>query len=71
MDYQVTWSPEALIDVEAIAGYIARDSRHYASAVVSRIISDSRNLARFPLMNRVVPEVGDNNIRECFIIAID
>ena len=33
-DQVVIWSPEALEDVDDIAGYIARDSVFYAAAVV-------------------------------------
>jgi len=44
MDYQVIWSPEALDDVDDIAGYIAKDSPQYAQAVVEQVITRSRNL---------------------------
>ncbi len=37
MDLEVRWSPEATEDLEAIAGYIARDSEYYARAVVHAI----------------------------------
>jgi plasmid stabilization system protein ParE len=35
---RVIWSASALADVEAIAAYIARDSEHYASVVVERML---------------------------------
>jgi toxin ParE1/3/4 len=38
MDTRVSWSPEALEDVDAIAAYIAKDSPFYASAVVQKIL---------------------------------
>ena len=66
MDYQVTWSPRAVEDLEAIAQYIALDSGAYAAAVVKTILDITRNLSRFPLAGRVVPEFGDENIREWF-----
>jgi len=60
----VVWSPRALADVEAIATYIASDSATYAKAVVRRIVSLTRTLARFPKSGRKVPEFDDENIRE-------
>ena len=66
MAHRVTWSPRALSDLEAIAAYIAADSPSYAKAVVRRVISSTRTLARFPQSGRVVPEFGRNDIRELF-----
>ena len=67
MEYQVTWSPEAIEDLESISEYIERDSLFYAQSVVSRILEASRNIKEFPLIGRVLPEIGDENIRERFI----
>ena len=64
MDYQVVWSPKALEDVDAIAAYIARDSATYAAAVVNKIIETTRNLSDFPSLGRIVPELGEETIRE-------
>ena len=64
MDYRVSWSPEALDDVEAIAEYIERDSPIYARAVVQKLLDAARNLNTFPNAGRVVPELGDDTIRE-------
>jgi len=64
MDYQVSWSPEALDDVDAIAAYIARDSVFYAEAVVSRVRDVSRSLRKFPYRGRVVPEFAISELRE-------
>ena len=69
MGLEVTWSPEAMEDLELIAEYIARDSEFYARSVVTEILSVSRNIHEFPLIGRVVPEVGDENIRERFIYS--
>ncbi len=69
MDYRVTWSPEALNDVDAIADYIHRDSRVYARAVAEKIIEASRNLKGFPNAGRVVPELGAETIRERFVYS--
>ena len=69
MEYRVTWSPEALEDLESIAEYIGRDSLFYAQSVVSKILGESRNIKEFPLIGRVVPELGNENIRERFIYS--
>jgi len=67
MDYRVDWSPEAVEDLEAIAEYIRRDSPFYARAVVTSIVNLGRELGEFPQMGRVVPELGEEDIRERFV----
>lgn len=69
MDVKVAWSPEATEDLEAIADYIARDAEFYARAVVTEILSVSRNIGEFPLIGRVVPEIGEERIRERFVYS--
>ena len=69
MDLEVTWSPEAAEDVESIAEYIARDSAFYARAVVTEILAVARTVREFPSIGRVVPEIGDERIRERFIYS--
>ncbi|MFH1674346.1 MAG: type II toxin-antitoxin system RelE/ParE family toxin [Pseudomonadota bacterium] len=69
MDIEVEWSPEASEDLESIAEYIARDSEFYARAVVSKILEASQNIRGFPLLGRIVPETGDEKIRERFIYS--
>jgi addiction module RelE/StbE family toxin len=69
MDIEVKWSPEAIEDLEAIAEYIARDSEYYARAVVTEILSASRKAGEFPLIGRIVPEIGNENIRERFVYS--
>ena len=66
MAYRVEWSPRAVEDLEAIAQYIAADSTAYAAAVVQTILSTTRKLSPFPFSGRVVPELGDDSIREWF-----
>ncbi len=66
MAYRVSWSPAAMADLEAIAAYIEADSPAYARAVLKRIQTATRSLAEFPRAGRVVPEFGDEAIRELF-----
>src|ERR1051325_2219063 len=69
MAYEVEWSPRAVEDVEAIALYITADSTSYAAAVVKKIIDTARNLSYFPFAGRVVPEFGEENIREKLVYS--
>ncbi len=69
MDLEVRWSPEATEDLEAIAEYIARDSEYYARAVVTEMLSASRSAGEFPMVGRVVPEIGEEHIRERFVYS--
>src|SRR3990172_3576004 len=68
MDYEITWSPEAWEDIEAIASYIHKDSPLYAQQVVEELIAAARSLAQFPLRGRRVPEFISTH-RERFIYS--
>jgi addiction module RelE/StbE family toxin len=61
---RLIWSPQAVEDVEAIRSYVARDSEHYASLLIERIVAAVDRLEAFPLSGRVVPEIGDESLRE-------
>ncbi|MFB3893185.1 MAG: type II toxin-antitoxin system RelE/ParE family toxin [Phycisphaerae bacterium] len=61
---EVTWSPEALQDLDDIAAFIARDSEYQASAFVQRLIDAANRLAEFPEAGRVIPELSHGRFRE-------
>jgi addiction module RelE/StbE family toxin len=61
---RVIWAPQAIQDVEAIRAHIARDSAHYADLVVERLVAAVERLQDHPRSGRVVPELGDDSIRE-------
>ena len=65
----VKWSKPAQIDLKQIHGYIAKDSKLYAQKVSSEIIDKSEKLNTFPEIGRIVPEIGDSNIRELIIYS--
>jgi plasmid stabilization system protein ParE len=69
MDTRVSWSPEALEDVDAIAAYIAKDSPFYASAVVQKILDVAQSLSNFPNVGPIVPEIGEPEFRERFVYS--
>jgi addiction module RelE/StbE family toxin len=69
MAYRLTWSPEAIEDIEAIASYIERDSPWYARAVVAKIVETAEAIPDHPELGRIVPEIDDRSIRERFVYS--
>jgi toxin ParE1/3/4 len=65
----VIWSMPARNDLKQIYDYITKDSRYYATNVVENVISKAENLDEFPEIGRVVPEIGDKNVRELIIYS--
>jgi len=63
---KVVWTESAWIDLETVADFIVRDSPYYAAAFV-REIRHARSLSRMSARGRVVPEIGDRQIRELFV----
>ena len=63
----VTWTEQALADVDAVGSYIARDSPRYAALVVARILRAAERLAQFPRSGRIVPEYGREDVREIIV----
>lgn len=61
---RIVWAPQAIEDVEAIRAYVARDSPHYAQLVIDRIVAAVALLEGSPRSGRVVPEIGDESLRE-------
>jgi len=64
MAQKIRWSPRATRHFEEICNYIARDSEHYAKLFAKKIISIIKDIPRFPKFGRMVPEYGDENLRE-------
>lgn len=60
----VKWTRQAVEDVESIRAYVARDSERYASLLTERLVAAVDRLEMFPQSGRVVPEVGDESLRE-------
>lgn len=69
MDYQVTWSPEALDDIDDIAEFHHKKDALYAQVVVEELIARSRNLRYHPLRGRQVPELEGIDYREVFVYS--
>ena len=63
----VTWTLPAKNDLKQVYDYIAKDSKYYAEKVSNEIVEKSETLNHLPQMGRIVPEVEESNICECFI----
>ena len=61
---RVRWSNQALVDVEAIGNFIARDAPSVAQVFVERVFEAVKRLEAFPRSGRIVPEIGQEDIRE-------
>lgn len=64
MATEIKWTLHALQDIENIAEFIAQDSEHFASIQIDKFFIRSQILEQFPLAGRMVPELGDEQIRE-------
>jgi len=63
------WTQEALDDIDAIAEFIARDSPTHARQVVERLFELGDAIVDQPRAGRVVPELGNADIRERFLYS--
>ncbi len=64
---RLSWSIQAAEDLDAIASYIAINSKAYAKIQIKRIREKAQQLKHHPYLGRVVPECNDKNIRELIL----
>jgi toxin ParE1/3/4 len=64
---KIRWTRNAAIDLAGIAEFIAEDNPKAAIVLVQKIKDSVRKMARFPRSGRVVPEFGDEEIREILV----
>lgn len=60
----IVWSQPAREDLRLIHQYIAHDSKRYATRVIQDISDKVETLLNLPQLGRVVPEIGEENVRE-------
>lgn len=60
----ITWTPQARRDLEAVEDYFLDVAPHYAPLVVDGLLESTARLDRFPNSGRIVPEMGDESLRE-------
>jgi toxin ParE1/3/4 len=58
------WSQRARLDLKAIHDHIAQDSPGNAKAVAHEFLARAEQLPALPRAGRVVPELGNPEIRE-------
>jgi plasmid stabilization system protein ParE len=64
---EIEWTSSAIRDVRVLRNYIAYDSEYYAERFTQKIVDAVGKLASFPLMERHMPEAGDDSIREILL----
>ena len=64
---RISWTEPALRDAEEIRAFIGKDSDIYAIRVLEKIFETVENLNEHPRLGRVVPEFGNEDIREIFV----
>lgn len=62
----VHWVESALADLRAIEAHISQHSPQYARGMVTRLFTQSEQLALHPLSGAIVPEYGKEDLREVF-----
>ena len=61
---EVVWRPQALRDLEAIEAYYEEVAPDFAPLFVAGAFEAAARLSDFPRAGRIVPEIGDESIRE-------
>jgi len=64
---KIIWSLQARDDLRDIVSYIAADNPSAAQSFGILLMSKMDVLTNFPKLGRVVPEEGDENIREIIV----
>lgn len=64
MAFKLIWAPSARFDIKDIVAYIAEDNPSAAKRFMKNLFQTVERLGDFPKSGRVVPEFGDNSIRE-------
>ena len=60
---KVIWTDQAILDLNSIGEYIAKDSPRYASLTVEKLFYLTEILETQPKLGRIVPEFNDETIR--------
>lgn len=56
--------PQAEADLQAIRKYYEQVAPDYAQTFIDGAVEKTRRLEAFPRLGRIVPEIGDEDIRE-------
>lgn len=64
---EISWTESALVDLEAVAEYIALDNPNAAAKLVDSVFTKTDRLSDFPDSGRVIEELAEFNYRELII----
>lgn len=64
---RVEWTEHAYGQLDDAMAFIARDRVDAASAWLNRILDTGASLAQLPVRGRIVPEIGQTDLREVII----
>ena len=67
MAYKVRFSHSARADINNLVGYISSDNREQAFRFARLLIEHALSLAQFPERGRIVPEFGNESVREIVV----
>jgi toxin ParE1/3/4 len=60
----VCWTDTAIQNLSAIDAYLSQTSPAYAQRTLDRLTRRSQQFSQFPKLGRVVPEFGNDRVRE-------
>jgi toxin ParE1/3/4 len=61
---RISWTDQALNDIDNIANFIEKDSLKYAKIQVNRFFEKVKVLKTHPHAGRIIPEINRENFRE-------
>lgn len=61
---KVNWTRQAIENIHEIREYFGNQSKRFAEQLTDKLFQKAENLAQFPQMGRIVPEIGKPEIRE-------
>ena len=64
---EIRWTLQSLEDIENIAQFISRDSERFARIQVERFFQAEEIICEHPKAGRIVPEIGNNGVREIIL----
>ena len=67
MAQKVIWTVSAFHDLQCIVDFISEDSTYYAMTFYDDVMDKAQTLSEFPHRGRIVPEMGNPNMRELFV----
>jgi toxin ParE1/3/4 len=67
MAFKVIWTETAYEDLKGIVRYISIDNPDAAARLAKRMITHIELASEYPFSNRIVPEKGDETIREVLL----